>query len=274
MSINNLEVFGNIPITRNGRMFTQQDADLLESKTGRNKIRQKFSKTPFKFNLYITPECTQYEFSRKEAARFGLTIEDDAINCIYRTNVTSVSNYIPMTGWILAHRIGHLVQASKFNHLQSLVMDPVDQLMADITVLPKGKVDAIASCSDMGMAVLSTAMTMRSARDVQISNSLDFFGELMAQYIVTGKITLLRYADWQERWDAMIAIMENPKYAYSELTRRCENAFRLRDIVQKKIELNIFVADYIDAKIEECEAELNKQMHNCLTRLVGQTFCF
>jgi hypothetical protein len=34
------------------------------------------------------------------------------------------------------------------------------------------------------------------------------------------------------------------------------------------------VADYIDAKIEECEAELNKQMHNCLTRLVGQTFCF
>jgi hypothetical protein len=51
MSINNLEVFGNIPITRNGRMFTQQDADLLESKTGRNKIRQSFPK------LHLSSTC-------------------------------------------------------------------------------------------------------------------------------------------------------------------------------------------------------------------------
>jgi hypothetical protein len=198
------------------RADIEKSHKIIQSPAAVNKIRLAWAKIPQKFNFWMlnAPEPTKssnvavYDIAdfekdhRFDPYRDQIKPSSDAINVIFTTNLTSVSNYKPMTAWIMAHRLMHSIQfglGKRFKD-QYAIYSKIERDMAALLVktMQAYGYDTTASKNDLpviswnakaGNSLISKLFTMRSARSGKIENQGDAAAELMAQHMLTGRIS-------------------------------------------------------------------------------------
>jgi hypothetical protein len=185
---------------------------ILNSPVGVQKITQKWSRLPQQFNAWMLkgPGASKYiEIGEVNDAFITdnlklkivpnptqpdeINIDPNAINVIYTQNIGDQK--VPMTAWTIAHRFGH---STRRNQTYQYF---VKELEKDILILMQNVYNTQPSKEAMygqfyntkGQKLLkqfATALgTMGSSRKNQLRSFGEFPHELLAQYMMTGKIT-------------------------------------------------------------------------------------
>lgn len=186
------------------------DRALLTSPKSVDKIKRQWENTPYDFDLYFVNDkrVNKSEFREigeksLEFVRDKLKItpeeipdpSEDRITVIYTGNFGD-ARYMA-SGWILAHRFGHALNRSR-DSSGGAWKDFTDNLLKKFTYLLK-EVYGIGIVSGFPYResrirekILKFAAqqigTMKSARDNKLNNWYEFAYELLAQYMLTGKI--------------------------------------------------------------------------------------
>jgi len=180
--------------------YTKPDAKLLRRPDHEERIRKAFSKTPFTIDLIFQPHSVLTK--HKDTSTFGNDDPDGAaaklaklikkqrgttqfgpselpkrkkgvITLQLGANMSDKSDWMPLTPWIIAHKLGHSIQ-DKTNDDGQFLYDEYEMIINTVSVLQPHH------------------FTFKSARNDR-KKSLDafeFFPELMAEYLIKGKITL------------------------------------------------------------------------------------
>jgi len=192
--------------------FGDVDRKILTSPRGVEKIKRQWEKTPFDFDMYLVndPRVNKSEFREVGLVdmsfvrdKMKLTADEipdpdgNTITIIYTSN-TGAERYMS-SGWILAHRLGHALARGRgfpAEKWQEFIKD-LRKRIADILKEVYG-IDVYGKTYDFqGNAgrdkilkyVAQQLGTMKSARDNKMRNWYEFAYELLAQYLLTGKIT-------------------------------------------------------------------------------------
>lgn len=192
--------------------FGDVDRKILTSPRGVEKIKRQWEKTPFDFDMYLVndPRVNKSQFREVGLVdmsfvrdKMKLTADEipdpdgNTITIIYTSN-TGAERYMS-SGWILAHRLGHALARGRgfpAEKWQEFIKD-LRKRIADILKEVYG-IDVYGKTYDFqGNAgrdkilkyVAQQLGTMKSARDNKMRNWYEFAYELLAQYLLTGKIT-------------------------------------------------------------------------------------
>lgn len=207
--IRDLEVIGK-PMDQPGGGFSKQDRRLLSNPKAIEKIRRKWENTPYTFDMYLLkiPQLNKSEwkengeidlnddFSKKFEEITGYPIPNDsgAITILFNGNYGDQK--VPMTGWIMAHRFGHAIQAiPAWSEYVSSVLELTRDMIRDIynkTIkLYRGEDRNFRLSFDhskMVALIFNQFGTFKSAREGKINRFYEFFYELFAQYLLTGNV--------------------------------------------------------------------------------------
>jgi hypothetical protein len=206
-----------------------QDRKILSNPRAQEHLKHKWAKTVVPFNMYFvnspgaakvaeTGEVDQAwidEKLPKIAAQIHL--RDDAVNVIYTNN--RGDERLPMTAWIIAHRLGHATNRPGNYNYQTQTSEPQvweqqevkDLIFAYLAPIFRDgygydyfpdserryekKQSNFANPTNANrseqilLAFFEAIGTMRSARSKNIRQYFEFYYELFAQYIITGKVT-------------------------------------------------------------------------------------
>jgi hypothetical protein len=123
--IRDLEVIGT-PMDKAGGGFSKQDRKLLSSPKAIEKIRSRWEKTPYVFDIFLlkVPQLNKPEFreigsvSEKFMRQFEEITGDNVPNDPSAITILFNGNYgaekVPMTAWIMAHRVGHAIRNTSY----------------------------------------------------------------------------------------------------------------------------------------------------------------
>jgi hypothetical protein len=297
--------------------FKKVDQKLLSNPKGIKKIRKQWEKTSHIFDMYLLnvpslnkPEYKEYglvkpnsdlaltirlalggtrkedydEMGRdekltalKQSFKTPMPKSDDAITILFNGN--SGDQKVPMTGWIMAHRVGHAVsriagfgaggRASRIKYQIPEFADFVNEVnyMFREAIKPYRGTESMQNVNPWSTNVeysssnkesarkqyLNIAQqigTFKSARDRNIRNVFEFYHELFAQYLITGGI----------RFNTL------PK---SLVIRRREWGHEDRIYLQQDAE------DWLEEANEFLESEahaIGSKIQKVLDTMVGKTF--
>ena len=171
--------------------YSPKDTGILENPKAVQKIHKSWSNSKNDFEFYflrsfkaskhvevgeVTPEWV------KDNLETDILPNAEAITIIF-TNNTGTEK-IPMTAWAIAHRLGHAIRRNKefeMYFLKEIEKDFI-QILGSVYQRKGGEFK-----QDL-RAVAHAVGTMKSARERKLVNFYEFPYELMAQYIITGKI--------------------------------------------------------------------------------------
>lgn len=199
----------------NPRPELNKSRALFQNEKGRAKIYRMFSKTPFVFNFYVMPirDISRYaplskRMSKEELEQLsGIEVETEGkITILYTNNVSNDDR--PLNAWMLAHRIGHTLQVKTidlvkiealYNRLLNLMISDDRYYEADVQ-LNGLKPSSSSGILNQEKDIMNKLHTMKSARDGVIGArwDLDGLGELIAQYLIAGKVKLNRLEGFEE----------------------------------------------------------------------------
>ena len=231
--------------------FRKLDQKLLSSERGIEKIRKQWEKTSHTFDMYLLnipslnkPEYKEYglvkpnsdlaltiklafsgvrqedydEMSReqrlaalKKSFKTPMPNSKDAITILFNGNYGDQK--VPMTGWIMAHRVSHAVSrrgpyAGRETRFQipeyADFIREVNYMFREI-VNPYRGTDRMQNLNPWSISaeypsqdkedtrkqylnIAHQIGTFKSARDRRIRNIYEFYHELFAQYLITGSI--------------------------------------------------------------------------------------
>lgn len=215
------QTFGKFP---KGSSFQgKTDPVLISSPKAIENVRKKFGKTPYIVNMYFV--------NRKEVAQYSETgsvsidwvrenIGEDVAEAIAphyqeegNVNIVYVSNRaaqkVPMTPWIMAHRMSHAFQRNQGNMNKGFynfqeVVNTVDNFLDEILtnvyhVRNYKKVDGSSGWSQADtdarrqsqlrmIQLFNQLSTFKSARDKNIREYFEIYHELFAQYVIEGSV--------------------------------------------------------------------------------------
>lgn len=201
-----------------GTAFDPIDRAILQSPKGRDKIIRMFSKTPHIFEvIFINGRMFSGSDPRKNndevddiAKTYNAGIHDTfkgykgkegVIRVIQIGNLSPLVNKgkkfkMPMTGWTLAHKIGHSLQdnvrrGTHLDIIQKVLV--VDNALVDFFQGRSTKYRNRYPQFRYGGDAAMKGLTMKSARTGMLSNNFEVFAEVVAQYLITGKVTLKNY---------------------------------------------------------------------------------
>ena len=206
--------------------FGTVDRKLVTNPILVNRMRERFGKCPYDFQIFFvnSPEARKYaeigevdatwlhDSMPKAAAEIdkltqqGVGIKEDSINIIF-TNNTGAER-VPMTTWIMAHRIGHALRRKNGGSSEQsgagyasreaekyLIEGTRDLLTHDYGVQDRTKVgrETYRPLGNREAELLYTSFwqaigTFKSARDGNLRDYFEMLNELIAQYITTGAI--------------------------------------------------------------------------------------
>lgn len=193
---------------------------------------------------------------------FGLSHKFDYEECTGQAGIIKVTIgnnvtagvVIPFTPWILAHRMGHCIQAndSKQNKFscETAVLAPYADLVRETLDLEVDHVDTLggdryrhrtATSRDNTIQAVEVApsfLTTRAARNGDITNPLDIFAELLAQYIICGSAKLRA-----PLVDKPLPLLRQGRVRESDIMPRPIDGRRLRQLNQR---LNKELAQQLD----------------------------
>lgn len=216
----------------------QNDRKLLTNPQYLEKIRGAFSKTPFLFDLYFVnkpglgkylevgqvtkefvfaPHTPDGHLYGKGGGGLGLDpreiqLNPEAITCFFTNN--SGAERMPMTAWIIAHRLGHVIsrvygpagKIASYERLERYVSQKLEAVAECYGISKNVRHDSYGGYGggyqsyddrqaaqrrsfENGMRYLCHEIgTMRSARDKNLRNHFEMHHELFAQYLVEGNV--------------------------------------------------------------------------------------
>lgn len=151
---------------------------------------------------------TLYQIDNAETLNTDRSFGRQAINVIFTSNYpySKAGGYRPMTGWIIAHRMAHvilnpdrfnwesLMSASRSSTLDVITRDVLDkfQYIFDMYGMrpPLSRNPSFKQTRDpMFLRFLSQIGTMRSARETKVLSWYEFIYECFAQYLLKGAVT-------------------------------------------------------------------------------------
>lgn len=182
--------------------FDKPDMKLIRSDKAKARMIRVFENTPHRFSVIFAPD-PNIEHDDQEVGdaleRVSAGIHDEyilsnwmkvtgetgVIKIIMLGNISPV-NKMPMTPWTLAHKIGHSFQDDTSGVSKEILdqIDVVDQLTGSN---PKyGMFQPNRTRKN-----IMKGLTMRSARyDKDKLSPFEVFPEIIAQYLITGKVTI------------------------------------------------------------------------------------
>lgn len=214
--IRDFETIGRPLDKKGGGSFSSQDKKLLSNPKAIEKIRKQWSKTEYTFDMYLlnVPQLNKSEFRERGEVSdsfrkifeeiTGQPIPNDpsAITILFNGNYGSEK--VPMTGWVMAHRFGHAIQASSsiswqeyVNSMLTLARDIVDNVYEQTLKLLSRRFASREVVIEKGIDFKQQKMwalifnqigSFKSARDEKINRYYEFFYELFAQYLITGSV--------------------------------------------------------------------------------------
>jgi hypothetical protein len=188
--------------------FRGVDKKLVPHPVNKLKTAQFFEQTPYDFRLFFSNISGSAEGNREygivshgrviqtfgdEVAQQIITGSESAITVVFMGNYGDAK--VMLTPWVMAHRLGHAIQASQSrgNHMRS--WQEVDQhfhkSIKDILFTYYGYVDGGRGGDLATRAALFNAIgTQRSSREKLIKRPYEFMYEMFAQYLKTGDVQL------------------------------------------------------------------------------------
>jgi hypothetical protein len=194
------------------------DRKLLTSPGAVEKIHRQWEKTPYDFDIYLVNKRGIGSGNTQEVGEVDLDFvrnvlklsptevpdpAEDVITVLF-TNNKGDQRYMA-TGWILAHRLGHAFARKDGRAGQGTVgaewqwvSRELERIFSDILrdvygVSPKrepyGEYTGSAKEKVLRLAAMQLG-TMKSARDSALRNWFEFGYELLAQYMLTGRVKL------------------------------------------------------------------------------------
>jgi hypothetical protein len=208
------------------------DRKMLSNPTHVERLRQKFGNTHYDFQIFVVnvPGAAQHletgqvdmawihkampkvaeEIEQLTAA--GRGIKEDSINFIFTNN--SASEKIPLTPWIMAHRMGHALPRKNgmtgrdhgagyaFIEAEKYLVDGTNLIFEEDYGIPptslmntRGDFSLLTASRTKNRQLpllyksfWSAIGTFRSARDNNLRDAFEMTNELIAQYIITGGI--------------------------------------------------------------------------------------
>lgn len=195
MPINKFELLGkwDKPKIKGRRSlgYYHDDIGILTNEKGVNKIKAKWAKCEQNFDLFFLrnkgsshPDNTSGRVILPEELEklLGIKIVPDfnAISVVFTNN--RGDERIPLNYWAIAHRFGHMISKEQgFEYLKK-------ELRYEFGVVARSY--GINQIDEEVIRGLFTVFgSMKSARDNNLRNIYEFYYELIAQYITTGKVT-------------------------------------------------------------------------------------
>jgi len=196
--------------------FTGVDKKLVPHAATKMKAEKFFEKTPYDFRLFFSnvsgtgkygesgvtsPASIQKIFG--EQAQQIITGSEDAITVVFVGNVGTAK--VMMTPWIMAHRFGHAIQATRYSKGWSAWGNAEDHFFTTVNNTLSEYYGKVAQRSSRLQsqsqkmsnnltaeynALFNAVGTQKSSRNNQIKRPYEFMYELFAQYLKDGKITL------------------------------------------------------------------------------------
>lgn len=212
--------------------FRASDRAIVRNPVIIQKMRQRFGATTFDFQIFFvnSPEANKHtevgqvdwEWLGREMPNtcqelrrltdLGQGIKEDSINIVFTNN--KGAQRVPMTPWIMAHRIGHVLRRAYGRNGQShgsgyayreaenyLIQGTSDILEydygqtqwkartdLDLSTFGNGERGAARQKQMLYKSFWSQIGTFRSAREQKLREYFEMLNELIAQYITTGGI--------------------------------------------------------------------------------------
>lgn len=209
---------------KNSSFRKSRDRHLITNPSTIKRVKDKFNNTDTNFNLFfvnsskankhtevgkVSIEWVEENLGKEVADQVrNATDFDDSVNVIFTNNKGSEG--VPMTGWIMAHRIAHALArysgprnrqfhsygstADQLHNTVSSIMDMYGKTVPDSWDKMVGR-----DFSEYGRAstrrsqlsyshFMSKLCTFRSARENNVRDWFEFLHELFAQYITTGSV--------------------------------------------------------------------------------------
>lgn len=193
------------------RGFDKASLGILKSPVGIEKIKRLWNKIPQTFDIYLLRSPQGWNISQERI--FGEVDEDFLVDKlkinipVNRDNITLIymgnkgANKVPMTAWTMAHRFGHACTTdknNKINYYYTEIVETIDKLVDDVAQLiynrttkkTHGYGENASDKQKIERAVMIALGTFKSARDKTLLRSGEFTFELIAQHMITGKVTL------------------------------------------------------------------------------------
>lgn len=200
--ISNFQLLGNWAPGDPLRGYKKKDVGILTNPKGVEKIHRKWSNTKENFDIYFlrAPNAKKQVFVGAVTqdwvkSNLGLDIHPNRSNITLIYTQNSGGDVEPMTAWIMAHRMAHALNKynsffrSSFAHVvENVFIDIFNQMFPGESKDRPGLV--FTRNGQLSPVNIAWAVgTMRSARNNKIPNFFEFVHELVAQYIINGKIT-------------------------------------------------------------------------------------
>lgn len=174
--------------------FSKQDAGILNNPKAVEKIHKKWSNTKENFDFYFVRQPKAYkQFAIGEVSaewvkdKLNLDVQpnEDSITVIFTNNIGDQG--VPMTAFIIAHRLGHAIRNDRIfdYYLAQEIEKDFKGLLKNIYNYSG---DSYWDFDNNLKALVYAVATMRSARQRNLRNFAEFTHEILAQYIITGKV--------------------------------------------------------------------------------------
>lgn len=127
----------------------------------------------------------------------NIQAEQDIIKLVLLSNLSPYHQKLPITGWIIGHKIGHTIQDYYMNRRTiNKSMSIIDYSIYKIdNIIYNTLYDTTDTLDNLFHYKLDLNgvkhLTMNSARNNLITNTFEIFPELLTQYLINGKITLI-----------------------------------------------------------------------------------
>jgi hypothetical protein len=240
------------------RGYDKASRGILTSPAGVEKIKKLWAKTRQDFDVYMVSTKEGWKYTEvgevdpyfiRDKLKLDIPINDNNITIFYTSN--KGAEKIPTTAWTLAHRFGHALRRSgdingnsyEYIQLEMLLKRMIHQIAEKIyrkdlkvsSFEPDFK--KIRKMQELERQVAHALGTFKSARDRNLRNVFEFTNEVVAEYIITGKVVFNRefpkilptYFTWgnpqgpysvqitpelQEEIDDIISYFENEVYGW------------------------------------------------------------
>jgi hypothetical protein len=166
-----------------------------------------FTKIPFEFNIFLQ----DYEITNKDRDEVQRLVDKDKNSItVFMSNEGRKAQHI-LTPWILAHRIAHCFSSSLYPFRNKITGESkytiCDKLMTNINNIIKNYLSSVDKNWDTfeGVDIIKLTHreftklnrapiyqkvgTFKSARDLTVNGFEEFVHEIIAQYMMSGKIT-------------------------------------------------------------------------------------
>jgi len=209
--IDDFDLVGNWGDDEKSNSFNdKRDRALLQSPKAVEKIKKSFSDVEVDINMYFVnspgaggnaeggriksldelDDKFKPEIVKELKEKLKTALDDDALNIIYVGN--RGFKKIFMTGWIMAHRIGHAFQADRNNHWDHEINPLLHQLFSVVDEAYGLKLKRSAIYDDNSKELTKFFQqigTMKSARDKNLNGRpYEFVYEMFTQWLLTGSV--------------------------------------------------------------------------------------